>query len=234
MSKFADERRDGMGRRAFNMNFAGISLSWVDFLTAAVLLVGFVCGRKRGLSEELLETVQWVAILVLGALFYRPLGDLMAQKPVLSRLTYYILAYILIALVIKITFVIIKKYFGQKLIESDMFGRAEFYLGMCAGMLRWSCMYIFALSLLHAPHYTEAELAQRMKEVEYNYGSDFFPSVDKLQTEVYQMSVTGKSLAKYLPQVLISPASSSSGPLRNENSMGKRREREIDSMMSRR
>lgn len=222
------------GPVATTMNFAGIALSWVDFVTGAVLLIGFARGRKRGLSEELLDTVQWVAILGLATFFYRPLGNLMARQPWLSQLTYYILAYLLIALVVKIVFVMIKRQFGEKLVESDLFGRAEFYLGMGAGMLRWTCMYVFALSILHAPHYTEAELAQRKKEVEYNYGSDFFPSVDKLQAEVYQVSLTGKNLAKYVPYVLMSPTSGEATPLRNDQSMGKRREREIDNMMSRR
>jgi uncharacterized membrane protein required for colicin V production len=216
------------------MNFAGIALSWVDFLTAAVLLIGFVRGRKRGLSEELLDTLQWLTILGVAAFFYRPLGDLMAKQPWLSQLTYYIIAYLLIALVIKLFFLMLKRQFGEKLVESDLFGRAEFYLGMGAGMVRWICMYVFVLSLLHAPHYSEAELAQRKRDVEYNYGSDFFPSVDKLQAEVFQVSVTGKNLAKYIPYVLMSGASGEAAALRNEHSMGKRREREIDSMMSRR
>ncbi|HMJ88195.1 MAG TPA: CvpA family protein [Candidatus Acidoferrum sp.] len=216
------------------MKFPEISLSWVDFATAIVLLIGFLCGRKRGLSEELLDTVQWLAIIALGALFYRPLGNFMAHQPWLSQLTYYVLAYILIALLIKITFVFIKKSFGEKLIESDIFGRVEFYFGMLAGMLRWTCMYVFALSLLHAPHYSEAELAQRQKEVEYNFGSDFFPSIDKIQVEVYEVSVTGRNLQKYLPQVLISPTSGDATPIRHENSMGKRREREVDSIFQRR
>lgn len=216
------------------MNFTGITLSWVDFVTAIVLIIGFVRGRKRGFSEEMLDTAMWISIVVLGAFFYRTLGNLMAQKPWLSRLTYHLFAYILIALMLKITFVLVKKHLGEKLTESDMFGRAEFYLGMGAGMLRWTCMYLFALSLLHAPHYTEEELAQRKREVEYNYGSDFFPSVDKIQAEVFTVSLTGKNLQKYLPQMLMSPTDSSAEPLRNDNSMGKRREREVDSIYSRR
>lgn len=216
------------------MNFlAGFSLSWVDFVTVIVLAIGFVRGRKRGLSEELLDTVMWLAIVALGALFYRMLADLMASKPMFSRLTYHLAAYILIALVIKIVFLLMKRSFGQKLVESDMFGRAEFYLGMGAGMVRWTCMYIFALSMLHAPHYTEEELAQRLREVEYNYGSDFFPSVDKIQSEVFKASMTGKNLAKYAPQILMAPSDGSADSVRHENSMGKRREREIDSISRR-
>src|SRR4051794_18633279 len=92
------------------MNFAGIPLSWIDFVTVIVLLVGFLRGRKRGLSEEILDTTMWIAIVALGALFYRTLADLMAMKPMFSRLTYCVSAYIVIALVLKIIFAIIKKH----------------------------------------------------------------------------------------------------------------------------
>src|SRR5687768_17160322 len=115
-------------------------ISWVDFVTLIILCVGFVHGRKRGLSEELLDTIQWVAIIVAGAFFYHMLADLLNTRPLLSMTTYCVLSYIIIALVIKILFVLFKRRFGQKLVESDIFGRFEFYGGMGAGALRWTCM----------------------------------------------------------------------------------------------
>src|SRR5258706_9302795 len=76
----------------------GFPISWVDFVTVIVVGIGFVRGRKRGLSEELLDVLQWIIIVVAGAFFYRTLGDLMNQKPLLSQLSFYLLSYILIAL----------------------------------------------------------------------------------------------------------------------------------------
>lgn len=212
------------------MKFTGanIPISWVDFVTIIVVGIGFVRGRKRGLSEELLDTFQWISIVVAGAFFYRQLGDLMNQRPVLSPVTYYLLSYILIAMVVSLVFMFFKKRFGQKLVESDIFGRLEFYGGMLAGSTRWLCMYFFFLSMLHAPQYTPEELAQRKKEVDYNYGSDFFPSIDKIQAEVFAVSFTGKGAEEYLGQFLIDPTSQDAKPLRGENSLAKRRERAVD------
>lgn len=213
------------------MKLPNFSVSWVDFVTAIVLLIGIMRGRKRGLSEELLDTIQWVLIIVAGAFLYKKLGDLMNQKPVLSQLSYYILSYIIIALAIKTVFSTIKRHFGQKLIESDIFGRGEFYLGMMAGTVRWACIYLFFLSLFHAPAYSAEYRAAKAKQDSYNYGDITFPSVMSIQDEIYKNSFTGKYTEKYLVTMLMSPASSESQHLRDDNSMAKRREREIDALM---
>ncbi len=212
------------------MKFNGndIPISWVDFITLLVVCIGFVRGRKRGLSEELLDTLQWITIVVAAAFFYHQLGDIMNQRPVLSPVTYYLLSYILIGMAISVVFMFFKKRFGQKLVESDIFGRFEFYGGMAAGSLRWLCMYFALLSILHAPQYSEEELADRRKRVEYNFGSDFFPSVDKIQAEVFNVSFTGQGAEKYLARLLIDPTTSDVAPLRDENSLAKRRERAVD------
>jgi hypothetical protein len=209
-------------------NGSAIPISWVDFVTLLVVCIGFVRGRKRGLSEELLDTMQWITIVVAAAFFYHQLGDAMNQRPVLSPVTYYLLSYIMIGMAISVVFMFFKKRFGQKLVESDIFGRFEFYGGMAAGSLRWLCMYFALLSILHAPQYSEEELADRRRRVEYNFGSDFFPSIDKIQAEVFNVSYTGQGAQKYLARFLIDPTSSDAAPLRGENSLAKRRERAVD------
>jgi len=211
-----------------------MSLGWVDFVTLIILGVGFIHGRKRGLSEELLDTIQWILIIVAGAFFYRTLANAMTLAPLnMSLATYCVLSYIVIALVLKLVFTFFKKRFGQKLVESDIFGRVEFYGGMAAGAVRWTCMYFFVLSMLHAPSYSDAELAQRQKDVEYNFGSDFFPSISKIQDSVFKKSLTGRSADAYLGTFLLEPASTDTGALRSDNSMGKRRERDVDVIMGR-
>jgi uncharacterized membrane protein required for colicin V production len=203
-------------------------LSWVDFITLAVVGFGFVRGRKRGLSEEILDLFKWLIIVGGGAFLYRPLGDLMNQKPILSTLTFYMMAYLLIALGVWLVFNFIKKRLGQKLIESDIFGRFEFYGGMGSGAVRWLCMYFFVLSLLHAPFYSDAERAERKKEMEYNYGSDFFPSVVSIQDTVFHSSLTGKGAIMWLEPLLMEPVSGDAKPLRGDNSLARRRERAVD------
>ena len=217
-------------------NFSsGIPVSWVDFVTLLVLSVGIVRGRKRGLSEEILDLMKWLVILVGCAFFYHQLGEAMSQSPIpgVAPLQFYVTAYLAIALFIWSLFGFIKKRFGQKLIESDVFGRLEFYGGMMAGAVRWTCMYFFVLSVLHAPFYSEADREQRRKEVEYNYGSDFFPSVCKIQDSVFLASLTGKGAVKYLDRFLMEQVTGDADPLRGENSMARRNERQIDAIMGR-
>src|SRR6186713_161218 len=96
----------------------GWTVGWVDFVTLLVICIGIVRGRKRGLSEELLDTTMWLIIVVAGALLYRTIGNVLIQKPILSLLTFYMLSYIAVALAVKIIFVLIKRKFGQKLVES--------------------------------------------------------------------------------------------------------------------
>ena len=219
---------------SFVKTVSALPINWVDVLTLAVLCIGVVRGRKRGLSEEILDTFMWLLIIFTGAYFYKALGQAMHQKPIMSLLTYYIVSYLLVALGLKIVFVLIKKKFGAKLVESDLFGRLEFYGGMFAGAVRFTCIYFFALSILHAPYYSPEFLAKRAKEVDYNYGSDFFPHPCKIQVTVFKGSITGTTAEKYLAKLLIEQTEGTSQALRGDNSLGRRKEREMDAMLGRR
>ena len=210
-----------------------IPISWVDFVTLLVLCVGVIRGRKRGLSEELLDLIKWLIIVVACGFFYHQLGEAMGEHPIpgVAPLYFYLLAYWGIALFVWGLFAFIKKRFGQKLIEGDVFGRFEFYGGMCAGAVRWLCVYFFILSMLHAPFYSAEEREAHRKYVDYNWGSDFFPSVCKVQDSVYLSSLTGLGATKYLDRFLMEPVSGDSNPLRGDNSMAKRNERRIDAIV---
>ena len=50
------------------------SLSWVDVMVVALLGVGIWRGRKRGMSEELLDIVKWALIVVVAGFLYEPGG----------------------------------------------------------------------------------------------------------------------------------------------------------------
>ena len=210
-----------------------LPISWVDFLTLLVVCVGVIRGRKRGLSEELLDTVQWIAIVVVGAYTYHLLADVMNRKPLLSLASYCVLSYLVVGLAISLVFMFLKKRFGQKLIEGDIFGRFEFYGGMGAGAVRWLCMYFALMSLLHAPQYSAEEIEARRKQVEYNFGSDFFGAftICKIQPAVFQNSLTGRAAEAYARMLLIEPSSTDSKDLRGETSLAKRRERAVDDAM---
>jgi uncharacterized membrane protein required for colicin V production len=220
--------------KSFTTFTSGLAVGWVDFVLIIVICLGIMRGRKRGLSEEILDTFMWILILVAGAFLYRGLGDLMNQKPLLSKLSFYMLSYIIIALAIKTVFALIKSKLGAKVAESDVFGRMEFYGGMGAGAVRFTCIFVFLLALLHAPHYSAEFLAQRAKDVDYNYGSDFFPHPSKIQNAVFKDSFFGSNLEKHLGVLLIEKQDGTGKDMRDENSLAKRNENKIDAIMGRR
>ena len=56
------------------MSIETLSLSWVDLAVALLLGVGLWRGRKRGLSEELLDIIKWTLIVLVAGLLYEPGG----------------------------------------------------------------------------------------------------------------------------------------------------------------
>ena len=104
---------------------------------------------------------------------------------------------------------------------------------MVAGAVRFTCIYFFALSLLHAPYYSPEYLAARAKEVDYNYGSDFFPHPCKIQPTVFKESLTGRGAEQFLSILLIEPTSAASKEIRNERSLASRNEQKINSIIGR-
>jgi len=99
---------------------------------------------------------------------------------------------------------------GGKLIGSDVFGKSEYYLGMPAGMLRFICMLITALAILNARLYSSQEIAAAQKFQLDNYGSEFFPSMQSLQATVFEQSIAGPPIRKYLGFLLITPTAPAS------------------------
>ena len=137
-----------------------VPVNWFDVVVVITVLLGLNKGRKRGMSEELVVTIQWVAIIFAGAFLYKPLGDMLCQSSPVSHVFAYIAMYITVAIVVKIIFSALKKAMGGKLLEANFFGRGEYYLGMFAGTIRFACILMAVLALLNAPYYTPQEIAQ--------------------------------------------------------------------------
>src|SRR5512136_2440519 len=110
-----------------------LSINWFDLATVAVVILGVMVGRKRGMSVELLAVVQWLLIIFAGAMAYDPLGRALADVSGFSPIVSFVTAYLLVAVGIKIAFVVLKRMTGEKLLGSDTFGGYEYYLGMMAG-----------------------------------------------------------------------------------------------------
>src|SRR5688572_18003207 len=133
-------------------------ISWVDFAILLVVVAGIARGRKRGMSEELLDIVKWVGVLVAVAFLHRPAGEMLASSTMFSLLSCYIFVYTGIVLFLKLFFGFIRKQIGDKLVSSDFFGSAEYYLGMIAGAFRYVCITVVVLAFLNARHYTAEEI----------------------------------------------------------------------------
>jgi uncharacterized membrane protein required for colicin V production len=211
------------------MSVSDFQLKWFDLLVLGLVAFGIFRGRKRGMSEELLDVFQWLCIVVVGAMLYSPLGRTVSSFSGFSPLLSNIIAYTLVALVIKLLFSTVKRSVGEKLVQSDAFGRFEYYLGMIAGSVRCLCILIFALSFLHAKYISDAERAATAKMQADNFGSISFPTLGSLQQSVFYESYTGKFIKKNLQEQMIKPSMASAGG--RGDSIGRRRERAVEEII---
>ena len=182
-----------------------LPINWFDVLLLVVLLVGIQRGRKRGMSEELLAVLQWLGVVLGAAVAYEPLGVWLVSVTSLSALVCYIGAYVITGAFIVGVFALLKRKFSERLVGSGTFGGGEYYLGMPAGMLRFACVLIALLSLLNARYYRSEEIKAMEKFQMDNYGSQFFPTLQSIQSSVFEKSLTGPPIKKYLSFLLIKP-----------------------------
>jgi uncharacterized membrane protein required for colicin V production len=176
--------------------------SWVDLAIVAILFLGMVRGKKRGMSEELLDVIKWIIVVVAGAYLYEPLGGYLADVTPFSLLSCFITVYSLIILSVVLVFGSIKQAVGEKILESDAFGDAEYYLGIVAGFVRYACVLLVVMSLIHARHYTADEIAQNRKVQMDNFGMVFY-TLYEFQGDVFNESILGRSTKDYLSPYLI-------------------------------
>lgn len=186
-----------------------LPINWFDIVVLLVLATGVSRGRKRGLSEELITMIQWVLLVVLCAFTYKPIGQAIVGFTFMgvsfSLLFSYIIAYLFVAAVFSGLYLAIKRSIGGKLLGSDVFGKGEYYFGMPAGMIRFACILLSILALVNARFYTSAELEKTRKYVEYNYGSNFFPTLYEAQQNIFHESFIGPFILKYGGFLLIDP-----------------------------
>jgi uncharacterized membrane protein required for colicin V production len=183
-------------------------LNWFDLVVVVTILLGIRQGRKNGMSVEMTPMFQWMCIVGLGALLYRPLGDWLADSCPMEHVFCYITVYIIVAIVVKCLFSWFKKMAGGKLAGSDMFGRAEFYLGMIGGAIRFTCILLAFLAILNAPYYSAADIASNKAYQTDMYGSTFFPGLSTVQLGVFKESFLGSTLKNNAEFLLIASTKS--------------------------
>jgi uncharacterized membrane protein required for colicin V production len=188
------------------MSLDQLPINLFDFVVIVVLLAGIARGRKHGMSEELMSLLTWLAILFGCAAIYEPGGQVLAQYTnMFSRLSCYLVAYVGGALLVLLLFAGIKRALGGKLLGSDIFGRAEYYLGMGSGLVRFTCVLLAALALLNARYFSPTEVRAMQKYTDDVYGSDYFPTLHSVQVAVFDKSLTGPWIKKNLDFLLIKP-----------------------------
>jgi len=209
------------------MNQLGIN--WFDLLCLGVITAGVFAGRKRGMSTELLDLIQWAAIVFGCSLAYAPLGKEIANFTGLGMTTSCIMAYLLVAAGIYLVFYIVKRYVGRKLFGSDVFGAAEYYLGMVAGSVRFVLILIFALALFNAPQISDAELAERIAAQNESLGAIYFPPYGSIQRQVFRASFTGRFIQDKLSSQLIQVHARANSSHRDN--IWRRRENEVNEVV---
>jgi uncharacterized membrane protein required for colicin V production len=209
------------------MNQLGVN--WFDLVFLGVIAGGFAVGRKRGMSTELLDLVQWALIIVLCGLAYGPLGKELAQLTGFGLTSAFVMAYLLVAGGIFVFFVILKRYVGRKLFGSDVFGASEYYLGMVAGALRFVLILLFFLALFNAPQVSDAELADSIAAQNESLGAIYFPPYGSIQRQVFRDSLSGRLIKEQLSMQLIQ-VTGGSGAGRPDN-IWRRRENEVNEVV---
>lgn len=204
---------------------------WFDVVAVVFLTAGVFAGRRRGMSTELLGLVTWLIVVIAGGL----LNPLMAQW--LTRVsglggTFGCLgAYIGFAIILLGLGGLIRYRFGDKLVGSDVFGGYEYYLGMVAGTVRFLCILLFILAIVHAPQYRDSEIQAKIKAQQESLGSVYFPPFGQIQRAVFRQSIAGRFVDQHAPFLLLEAKSSGTG--RSNEGIGRRREREVDEIMGR-
>ena len=176
-----------------------------DVFVLVILIVGLIRGKIRGMSEELLDVFKWLLVVVAAAYGYKPAGDWVANFVNIPFLIAHIVCYLLIVMVITSIFATVKRKMGEKVFESDLFGKGEYPLGALAGMVRYGCMLMMFLAVLNAFVLDYAKIAVSEKDQDKDLGMTLIPSKEALHRGIFVNSLTGQFVRKNLEEQLIIP-----------------------------
>jgi uncharacterized membrane protein required for colicin V production len=196
------------------MSLDALPINVFDVLLLVVLTLGLSRGRKHGMSEELINLVQWSCSLLICAFAYEGIGHALERATPFGLLSCYLMAYLGLLLLIVLIFALVRRTLGGKLLGSDVFGKSEYYLGMLSGAARFACVLLVGLALLNARYFPETEVRALQRYQDDVYGSNFFPGLHSIQTSVFDESLTGPWIRDHLSGLLIKPTEPSGKELR--------------------
>ncbi|HUA66206.1 MAG TPA: CvpA family protein [Alphaproteobacteria bacterium] len=193
-----------------------LPINWFDAALLVVLGFGIWRGRVNGMTKEIAPMFQWLAIVLAGGLCYDYLAQYFNSQLHFGKLWSALIGYLSITAVLLLIFTPIKKAFKKRGEKGGLFGSAEYYFGMFAGMVRYAAIVIFALALLNARSYTGAELAAKKAYNERWYGGgiysgDYMPDLHTAQENVFKDSFSGPYIKSGLAMLLIQTGPGDSG-----------------------
>jgi uncharacterized membrane protein required for colicin V production len=201
-------------------------ISWFDFVTIIMLGAGIWVGRRRGMSAEILDLILWLGIVALGALSNAAIGSWLHRNVQFSVGTSHVLAYLLVMSAVLFLGFAVRRQVGAKLVSADTFGSFEYYLGMVAGAVRFLCMLLAAMAILHGPYTSQEELNRKVEAQRRDLGEIYFPPFGQIQNSIFKSSLTGRMVERHLYSALISTdPGSGKGPADN---IYRSRERDVD------
>lgn len=203
--------------------YQSLAFNWFDLALLALLAFGFWRGRKRGMSRECLPVLFWISVLLAGAFGYKLLGDQFLNgewvkslfgKNFVNRTQVFMYSYAIIAFGVYLIYAILNRAFKAKLEGSNAFGGSEYYLGILAGIVRYACIVLVALALMHAPFYSAAEIAASKAYKLDTFGSkgvkgleddtgDYIPDFSEIQESIFKGSLLGPFIKDNLSVLLI-------------------------------
>lgn len=187
------------------MNLQDLPINLFDVAFVIMLVLGVMQGRRHGMSAELIDLIKWMVMLATCASLYELVSEKVTGLNLFGRLGCHVVAYLTVGTVVYLVFTFVKNRWGGKLVGSDMFGKAEYYLGMGSGLLRTICVILVGLALLNARYYSEKEVRANEAYQLDMYGSDFFPGLYSVQNAVFQKSLIGPVIHQTFSPLFIQP-----------------------------
>jgi uncharacterized membrane protein required for colicin V production len=178
--------------------------SWFDWVALTLPIFGAWRGGRRGLSEELLPALQWVAILGLGALVAPFLGSGLARLTGLSPAIATSVAYLGLAGVLKLTFLGLARLLDAQR-QKLHFGAFEHFVGALLGTARYASMVLLCLAV--AAGFDTANLRQSLSKTsrEETFESLCGEVMVTLQQDIVERSITGVWARRDLNVLMLKP-----------------------------
>ncbi len=186
------------------MDTIGISFRWFDLVAVALIFVGVFHGRKNGMSQELFNTLKWLIMLAVAPFLYEPVGKLLLKFVPLKALYVYVGAFVAISAIVHALLVTVRKKIKDRMSGSDVFGSAEYPLGMLAGAFQYSCLMVMIVACLNAKYVDEKALQAQDTAQREAMGEKFIPTPGNLHKDA-MTSIAGQFIKKYFKNQLIKP-----------------------------